>query len=749
MTQQPSQIEVINRTPPPPQAVPSRHATAPSEVDPVRLVLKNLRGRIPIAILIGLTLAIAGAVTPWVVLHPKYTASGLIRVAPTGRVILYEVEDNQPLSHYDSFVNTQQQLLKSRRILGAALDDEQLARSTWLRGPAGIAALNEAVNVNRARGAEIINISLDHTDPALAALALNAVLRAYSEIQIEGELLQSREQERLLEDRMRSLNGQVVTQRNAARQAALPETPEALQRMLQARTDDLAALRSTLTQVRLQPGDPAAAGLDPGQLPPVPVAQITDTQLRAILVVQDREFAALVDLLGDTQRRLLMLSGQVGPQHAQYRQASAQQETLTDAINDRIASYRDELQQAEIAAQQALQAQSPDPAQPVAPPLTLVQRLEQEERIVAEEIAAWAAKLTAVQSFLDEEARLQVEVNEVRGRLERLRFERQDQDFGRITIEEFAAAPTTPSTDRRVPLSAAAGLAGLGGGIALVVLFGMMRPAIRYTEDASDLKTTAPLLAAIPDLAAGSDQDREAAAFSVHHLRHLIESTAAGAKKLTLAVTSPGPGDGKTQITLGLATSFASAGRRVVALDLDFIGRGLTRATQHTDCPGLAEHLAGGPSIEAVTITQNGTPFAILPAGQPTPECAATLNSTGLRTIIEQLRERFEVILVDTGPILGSLEASAVVCASDSVLVVVGRGQKPPLVRAALARITSLGGKPFGLVFNRASSLDVNASLGSVSLRSGAQPARRGNIAPASLYRAVSKTQTPPDSDRP
>jgi Mrp family chromosome partitioning ATPase len=483
----------------------------------------------------------------------------------------------------------------------------------------------------------------------------------------------------------------------------------------------------------------------------VPVDEIDDAQLSTYLARGDLEFASLVELLQTTKRDLLVMATRVGPRHREYMQLSRQAESAERQVADRLAAFRSELKEAEIAAATASVGPDGTAATDAPPraPLTLIERLEAEEEEISGEIAALATKLQNVQAYLEEAERLDAEIATTSQRLESLRFERQNQSFGRITIEEYAAAPTSPSTDRRVPLSAAGAAAGIGGGLGLIVLFGMLRPAIRYSNDASDLRTTTPLLAAIPDVSSGDPESRHAAAFSVHHLRHLIEASTGNRPLLSLAITSPGPGDGKTQLALGLAASFASAGRRVLAIDLDFVGRGLTRATDLEEAPGVAQHLATASPIDGLLSRVDDHPFAVLPAGQPGPDFAASLDTARIRAILAAQRGQFDVIIIDTGPILGSLEAGAVVGATDACLMVVGRGQKSALVQAALARITALGGKSLGLVFNRASSMDVNGSVGSMSLRSSStngHSALRRNAKP-SLYKSVSRAS--PDATGP
>lgn len=734
----PAPLRAVPATVAPSVGVLGSPARPASESDPVRIVLRHLRGRIPIAVALGIVLAAAGAVVPWLVMGPVYEARGLIRVAPTGQVILFRVEDNLPLPHYDSFVNTQVSLITSRRILAAAMESPRIAEVDWPRGEEGVQRLRAGMRVIRARGAEIISVTLQDKDPRAAAAALNAVLEAYRVIQIEGAIRESQEQERLLQGRLEAFTVQMNQARTSARNAAHPVTPEALQRMLDTRTADLASIKTAITEARMREAEGGVVSTPIADLETIPVDRLTDSQITLILARRDPTFAAIADLRSRTELELLVLSSQVGPQHRTYTQKAEQLRSLTERIGRDIATYREDARAAEAA---ALAARRPDQPPPP-PPMSVVERLEAQRVELEREIETLAISLQNIQKWLDDAAYAEAEAVRARERLEQLRFERRDQSFGRITIEETASVPIVPATDRRLPLSAAAAVAGMGGGIGIVVLFGLLRPAVRYSDDAQELKSAAPLLAAIPDVSSRDPEDRQTAAFCVHHLRHLVEAALGQRGPISLAVTSPGPGDGKTQLTLGLAASMASAGRRVVTVDLDFIGRGLTRATETGACVGLAEHLAGSVPLEdCVLAGDDRTPFAVLPAGQPEHDFAATLDAAKVRSLIARLSERFDVVILDTGPILGSLEASAVVASAGSTLVVVGRGQRASLVQAAVTRVRTLGGSCLGLVFNRAGTMDVSRSVGSVSLRSapqnGAAVTHRRAAGRSSLYQAV------------
>jgi polysaccharide biosynthesis transport protein len=95
------------------------------------------------------------------------------------------------------------------------------------------------------------------------------------------------------------------------------------------------------------------------------------------------------------------------------------------------------------------------------------------------------------------------------------------------------------------------------------------------------------------------------------------------------------------------------------------------------------------------------------------PEQIATAD---MSRILDLARNDFDTIVVDTGPILGSLEANVVAPMSDRVVLVVSRGQQAKLVRSAIDRLTRLGAVCGGLVFNRAESYDFDRSISTVSL---------------------------------
>src|SRR5207247_85618 len=100
----------------------------------------------------------------------------------------------------------------------------------------------------------------------------------------------------------------------------------------------------------------------------------------------------------------------------------------------------------------------------------------------------------------------------------------------------------------------------------------------------------------------------------------------------------------------------------------------------------------------------------VLAASDVKPEHASQLSPAAVKNLLDQCRSRYDVVLVDTGPVLGSIEAAFVAAAADDVIVVVSRGERRPLVNHSIERLEQIGAVVGGVVFNKATSVDVERS---------------------------------------
>jgi capsular exopolysaccharide synthesis family protein len=151
---------------------------------------------------------------------------------------------------------------------------------------------------------------------------------------------------------------------------------------------------------------------------------------------------------------------------------------------------------------------------------------------------------------------------------------------------------------------------------------------------------------------------RTALYFSTHGERHKV-----------IQVTSPSQGDGKTTVIANLAVAIAQTGRKVVLVDADLRRPRIHRAFGVRGRVGMTDLLTGdaGPA-DAIypTVVPN---LSVLPCGRRPPNPAELLTSPRLGEVLDDLREAYDYVLVDTPPLLAVSDPCAVAPRVDGVLL--------------------------------------------------------------------------------
>jgi capsular exopolysaccharide synthesis family protein len=343
--------------------------------------------------------------------------------------------------------------------------------------------------------------------------------------------------------------------------------------------------------------------------------------------------------------------------------------------------------------------------------------------------------------FQDQIDGLKAKVADYSSKLELVEFEKSMG--GHFIVIDDGSVPVQ-SSDRR-PVFAALGL--LGGAalpVGFLLLIGLANPRYRFSDETGREISGLNLLGILPDLPDRLSDPEQAsiAAHCVHQIRTMLQISGAPEERRVFAVTSAAPGDGKTSLTLALGLSYAACGARTLLIDCDLVGAGLTSRMNVSSPAGVLEAIANRSLFEYVRSTDVAD-VTILPVGSAQTLHASTLSPAALRRLIDEARKQYDTILIDTGPILGSIEAALVCAAADAVVLTVARGQQRPLVERAIARLMGIGAKLAGVVFNRAQSGDFDRSIsGASSLRSatagsGHNGGGNGNTRYGTLGRAV------------
>lgn len=277
-----------------------------------------------------------------------------------------------------------------------------------------------------------------------------------------------------------------------------------------------------------------------------------------------------------------------------------------------------------------------------------------------------------------------------------------------------ALRPTETSSPKGV-LNLLAGLfLGLGFGIATALLFEYLDDSIRLAEDVREAWEL-PLLGIIPKYAVGT---RPAVAtlpptdplVEAHRaIRNGIDFASLDKPIKLLGVTSSLPSEGKSTLAMNLAIAMAQDGRRVLLIDAD-----LRLPTQHkrfpelVSAPGLVEVLARAtPPNDAVQTTSIEN-LDVLAAGALPPNPGQMVESLRMRQVLLELSRPYDIVIVDTPPVLAVNDAIVLARHLDGVVVVVEANRATRrMLGETKARFEAAHVTPLGLVFNKVRASNV------------------------------------------
>jgi len=696
-------------------------APPPEGPNPFKIAWRCLRGRLVWAAVLAVLLAAPAAFVGYKALPPLYSSQGILVVQSELPKIVYDTEDNRPIARFDAYMQTQATLLGSRRVADRASLLLEQRLPSWPRGIDGVRALQDGLYVEPVRGGETIHVYFTSEDPEASRAAVNAVLDAYEEIFGEESEFRTNEVERKLRDTVRRLQ----TKQESLEQQLAQQTretgfndPQQLETKQQATAQQVIALGDDIHKLerhlsRLEAG----VGTDP---PPEDRPQLDpfrDVPLE-VLAQKDPTLRGLLDQRDALRREIAQKGTRLGPEHREMRTLNARLDTIEDDIAARLERLGSMPQNGGAGSPVQTQQTSIENIRDPERARRLLADWKAEKADLDNEFAQMTTGLTALRGSKKELEDVTQQLDDAQTQLTKHETENVDRSQDRIRIAQRGDLPLSPSTDRRLALAAGGAMFGGGAGIGLVGLFGLWRYGYRYIDDLSELQPATPLLGVVPDLAdAGSEEDANAA-LCVHHLRNLLQVKHGRSERARVyTVTSPAAGDGKTSLTMALGISFAAVGYRTLLIDADLVAGGLSRQLGLGHEPGLWQALLRGSVDGEIQETQHVGLWA-LPGGIMEGVEPERLSKEALGSILDELGEQFDTVLLDTGPLLGSLDASLAAANSDDVILTVSRGQRPRLVKAAIERLRTLRVSCAGIVFNRASWEDLRKSVSPVSLAS-------------------------------
>lgn len=170
----------------------------------------------------------------------------------------------------------------------------------------------------------------------------------------------------------------------------------------------------------------------------------------------------------------------------------------------------------------------------------------------------------------------------------------------------------------------------------------------------------------------------------------------------TLLITSPGPGEGKDFVAANLAIAFTQTGRRVWLIDGDLRMPGLARAFNPSSSFGLTDLLRDGMSIEQAVQPTTIENLWLLPSGRQPSNPAELMGNQRMRDVLEQARQSgADLLIISVPPVLPVPDTLVLAPEVDGALLVVRVGKTPlEAAQRAHRRLQEAGARLLGVVVN-------------------------------------------------
>lgn len=278
---------------------------------------------------------------------------------------------------------------------------------------------------------------------------------------------------------------------------------------------------------------------------------------------------------------------------------------------------------------------------------------------------------------------------------------------GTARLVDPADLPLKPVRPNRMMIGVVSIAMGLLAGALAVVLRRMMNGGLAEADDVERL-TGMTVYATIPlstvakpgDGVLAARQPDDPAIESLRGFRTALQFALLNSRDHVVVVTGPAPGVGKSFLCANFAAVAATAGRRVVLVDADLRRGGLNHAFDKPRSPGLTELLAGMPLDQVVQRhVMPGLDF-IATGAQP-PLAADLLQTPAMDNLLEDLKARYDIVLIDTPPVLAASDAGILAAKAGAVfMVALADSSTASELQAAQRTIAQAGGEIKGVLFN-------------------------------------------------
>lgn len=261
-----------------------------------------------------------------------------------------------------------------------------------------------------------------------------------------------------------------------------------------------------------------------------------------------------------------------------------------------------------------------------------------------------------------------------------------------VSIVDRALVPREPFEPNLLRTLIQAFVLSFAAGVGLAFALNYIDDTIKTPEDVKS-KLGLATIGVVPKLKGGKDlitnelgNPRSPISEAFFSARTSLEFTTENGAPRSLLMTSTRPGEGKTSSTVALAMSFAKVGRRVLIIDADM--RKPSFVADAGASIGLSGMLTRDANLSEQIVRSGTENLFLLPAGIIPPNPAELLSSPKLRTVFNEAKSMFDLVVVDSPPVLSFTDAPLLGSIAEGSVIVVQAGSiRTPAVQRTISRM--------------------------------------------------------------
>jgi len=298
-------------------------------------------------------------------------------------------------------------------------------------------------------------------------------------------------------------------------------------------------------------------------------------------------------------------------------------------------------------------------------------------------------------------------------------------DYGNISTQVIDPTSIKPNRPNLLLVLLLALFAGSGLGVAAAFVADLLDDRIRTFAELR-LVMDLPVMGMIPVISheqalpvkeiglLSHVTPRSLLAESYKSTRTNIEFLRRNRRAQVILLSSPNVGDGKSTTASNIAITLASAGRRVLLIDADLRKPSLHEFYGSNREQGLSEVLEGRLSLNQVIQPNVVGNLDFLTAGSEVPNPAELLASYRLGELIERVRLDYDVVIIDSSPVLAVTDPTIIAAVADGILLVIRLVEtRRNDVERTVELLGTLGIPVLGIVINRITNVQLGYSYGS------------------------------------